>query len=339
MVMGIKKGYLALVMFLMLVLMVGCSSSNETSGNSSGSKDDDKVKIGVTIVSMKTPVYQVMKKSAEAKAKELGVELIWQSAEFDPQVQLNQIQNFVTSGVDAIVIEPADDSAAHQHVKLAKDAGIPVVNLEYYIKGADTDLRIVGDSVKVGELQVNSFIEEWGDKPAKAVILSGTSGSEVAESITKGNKNAIEKNKNIELLSQQYHNNWDQQLAMNTMENMLVKYKNDIQVVFANNDSMIMGAYKAAQNAGVADKIIFYGSDNNQDVVEEILKDAPIRTVDKGAFLQGERIIEGALKVANEEEVPYDVVIDDIPVWYTPISLVNKDNLDAAKGKFPELFK
>lgn len=64
-----------------------------------------------------------------------------------------------------------------------------------------------------------------------------------------------------------------------------------------------------------------------------------MKVVDRGAIIQGERIVEAAVKLAKGEPVSYDVVIDGVPVWYTPIAMVSKDNLEPAKKKYPELFK
>jgi len=338
-----KKARFGFVSFAIgLLLVSGCGTQQQEAGQSgqaAGAKNGDKIVIGVTNTTLGGSVYQTMKTAAEEKAKELGVEVIWQSAENDPSTQHNQVQNFIAQGVDVVVIEPAVSNAATELVALTKQAGIPVINLEDLIVGAPTDLRIVGDSVKVGEMQVEDFLKAWGDKPANVVILSGSKGNEGAENITKGNYNMINQHKNLQVVANQYHANWDSQLAMNTMENVLVKYKNDIHVVFANNDGLITGAMKAAENSGVLDKIIFYGADNDKNIVEDIVKGAPVTTVDKSAFLQGQRVVEAAIKLAKGEKPQSDTVIDGTPYWYTPLSIVNKDNLDVAKQKYPELFK
>ncbi|WP_200331243.1 substrate-binding domain-containing protein [Leucobacter sp. L43] len=322
------------------VLAAGLLPACATGGAASGGADaDDQIVIGVTNTSMKTPVYEVMREAALEKAEELGAEVIWQSAEFDANAQLSQVQNMIAEGIDVLVIEPVDNNAAAQHVQLALDAGIPVVNLEYYIEGADLSLRIVADSEAVGELQVQTFVDNWdGSGEANAVILSGTSGSEIADSITAGNEKGIEDAGNINVVAQQNHNNWDQELALKTMENVLLRENNDVQVVFANNDEMILGAYRAAQQAGVADDIIFVGSDHDEMVVQAILDGANMFTVDKGARTQGERITEGAIAVAKGEEIPQDEVIDDIPVWWTPVAVVDSENLELSEAKFPQLF-
>jgi D-xylose transport system substrate-binding protein len=320
-------------------LTVGCTAAAGDATAGGGEASADKIVIGVTNTSMKTPVYEVMREAALEKAEEMGAEVIWQSAEFDANAQLSQVQNMISQGIDVLVIEPVDNNAAAQHVQLARDAGIPVVNLEYYIEGADLALRIVADSEAVGALQVQTFLDHWEGGDANAVILSGTSGSEIAETITQGNEGAIEAAGNIDVVAQQYHNNWDQELALKTMENVLLRENNDIQVVFANNDEMILGAYRAAQQAGVADDIIFVGSDHDEMVVKAILDGANMYTIDKGARIQGERIVEGAIAVAEGGDIPQDEVIDDIPVWWTPVAVVDSENLELSKAKFPALFE
>lgn len=271
--------FLALCLILSLLsLLAGCGGSEQATKPGTGDSRSGKkgqLVIGVTNMTMKESVYHFMKAAAEKKAKELGVKLIWQSSENDPQKQLSQVENFIAMGVDAIVIEPARSDAAVPMVKRAKDAGIPVVNLEARIKGIKTDLRIGADCVRIGEMQVEDFVKSYGDKPANVVILSGTKGDETAEDITKGNLNAIKRHPNIKVVMQQYHLEWDRQLAMNTMQNALVKTNKNIQAVFANNDTMAHGAMKAAEEAGVRDKIMFYGADNDKDSVEEILKGPP----------------------------------------------------------------
>jgi ABC-type sugar transport system substrate-binding protein len=89
----------------------------------------------------------------------------------------------------------------------------------------------------------------------------------------------------------------------------------------------------------VADDIIFVGSDHDEMVVKAILDGANMYTIDKGARIQGERIVEGAIAVAEGGDIPQDEVIDDIPVWWTPVAVVDSENLELSKAKFPALFE
>ncbi|MGG1662051.1 sugar ABC transporter substrate-binding protein [Brevibacillus sp. NRS-1366] len=333
-----KSGKLLFMLILVLLITVGCSEQQTSTGN------QNKIRIGVTNMTMKESVYYFMKKGAEDKAKELGVDLIWQSSENDPSIQLNQVQDFVAQGADVIAIEPARSDAAQPHVRLAHDADIPVINFGAQIRGEKTELRITEDMYKVGAAQVEDFAKVWGDKQANVVILSGTKGDELADSSTHGVLDTLKKFPQYKIIVQQAHMNWDRQLAMNTMENALTKFKNDITVVFANNDTMAHGAIKAAENAGVKDKILFYGADADQDSIE-LLKTgmSNLKVFEKNPYLQGTRIVEAAVKLARGEAVTTDGTFkageNEIPIWWTPIQLIDKDSLEPMKTKYPALFK
>ncbi len=341
-----KFTYVIGMMCFLLVLMAGCGEGEEGTSADAGTvgKSADKIVIGVTNMTLKESVYHFMRDAAVEKAKELGVDIVWQSSENDPTTQYNQVENFVAQGVDVIVIEPARSDASDKHVKLAQDAGIPVINLEALVQGVEMELRITADSYKVGVAQVEDFAKEWGDKPANVVILSGTKGDEAADTITQGVVETLEKYPQYKVVVQQAHANWDRQLALNTMENALTKYNKDIQVVFSNNDTMAHGAMKAAENAGVKDDLFYYGADADKDSIELMVKGIQnFKVVDKGSQLQGERVVEAAVKIVKGEEVPHDEVLKtgefETPIWWTPLEMISKDNLEPMKKKYPELFK
>ena len=111
-----------------------------------------------------------MQKAAEEKAKELGVELLFQSCELNAATQKSQIETMLGQGIDVLVIEPADADSMAVTAQMARDQGIPVINLEQRMSGFDSDLWIVGDSYKVGEIQVEEFVKVWGDEPANIAV-------------------------------------------------------------------------------------------------------------------------------------------------------------------------
>lgn len=344
---NLKLASLLVAIILMLGMFAGCASTPTTAAAAATDAAattavaaGERISIAVTNMTLKESVYKYMQEAATKKAAELGVDLIWQSCENDPQVQLNQVQDFIAKGVDVIVIEPARSDAAVPMVKAANEAGIKVINLEAEIKGIPTEMRIVADSYKVGVLQAEDFINNvWDKKPANVVIASGTKGDEVAETITKGVVDTLATQKDITIVASQALEGWDRQLAMNMMQDALAKFDNNIQAVFANNDTMALGAMKAAEGAGVKDKIWFYGADHDADSVKAILAGDNLKVVDKGAIKQGERIVEAAIAVAKGEAISEVQDVNGVKIWFTPIALVQKDALDLAKGKYPDLFK
>ena len=71
-----------------------------------------------------------------------------------------------------------------------------------------------------------------------------------------------------------------------------------------------------------------------------IIDGKKMRTIDKGAVLQGERMVEVTKMLVNGEDIPVDTEIDGVPVWYTPTTIVTPENIEEVSGpKFPNLFK
>lgn len=353
--MKLKFASLFVIFALMMTVLAGCASTSTTAAPAATTAaaaettaapaattaaSGDKIKIGVTHMTLKESVYQFMADAAKAKADEMGVELLWQSCENDPQVQLDQVHNFLAQGVDVVVIEPARSDAAVPMVRACEDAGVPVINLEAEIKGAATDLRIVGDSYLVGVMQAEDFINNvWDKKPINAAIASGTKGDEVAESITKGVTDTLAKYPDITVVASQALEGWDRQLALNMLQDALAKFDNNIGVVFANNDTMALGAMKAAEQAEVDKNMWFYGGDHDMDAAKAIIAGANFKTVDKGAILQGQRIVEAAVAIAKGESIPDVEEVNGVKIWFTPVRLVEASDLSLAKEKFPELFQ
>lgn len=334
-------GALTVGMCLSLIACGTQSNSDDTSASGSTAGTGDKVKVGIAIQTLKANVYTMMQKSAVQKAEEMGVDLLFQSCELNAATQKNQIETMMGQGIDVLIIEPADADSMAATAQMVRDQGIKVINMEQRINGFDSDLWIVGDSYKVGQLQVEKFVEVWGtDKPAKMVLLCGTAGDEIAESISRGVRETAAKYDNIELVVDQQVAEWDRQKAMNYMEDAITKTGGAIDVVVANNDNMALGAYKAAENSGIADKMWFIGADNDEEFDNMILADKQFMTVDKGALIEGERLIEAANMLAIGEAPPFDTMDGEMPVWYTPVEMVQKDNIKEISGpKFPNLFK
>lgn len=346
-----SKRFRLLSMFMVSAMLVlsftGCApkAATPTDSTDSAATEDQaaekKVKIGVVVQTLQANVYVVMKDNAVKKAEELGDELIFQDSNLNAATQKNQVENMMAQGIDVLVMEPADAASMAVTAQAVRDAGKKVINLEQRISNFKADLWIVADSFKVGEMQVESFVKVWGtEKPANIVLLPGTVGDEVAESITKGVESAVAKYPNLKIVYKQNVQDWDRQKAMNYMEDAMVKQGGKIDAVIANNDGMMLGALKAAENADVSDRMWFIGADNDLETNQAILAGKNVMTVDKGAIVQGQRIAEAAHMLANGQTPPSDAVLDGIPVWYTPIQQVTKDTAKEVSGpKYPELFQ
>ena len=121
---------LLLVLILSLSL-VACSSN--TGGKSTGRSKE----IGLVISTQTNPFFVSLKEGAEAKAKELGVEIIVLDSQDDPAKEISNMEDLITKGVDLILVNPTDSEAVVNSVRAANDAKIPVITLDRASNGGE----------------------------------------------------------------------------------------------------------------------------------------------------------------------------------------------------------
>ena len=94
-------------------------------------------KVGLAVANLQANFFNQIKQSVEAEAKKRGIEVITVDAKGDGPTQVNQIQDLLTQNIGALIYIPAGAAAATVPVKLAKNAGVPVVNVDRNAEGAD----------------------------------------------------------------------------------------------------------------------------------------------------------------------------------------------------------
>lgn len=187
----------------------------------------------------------------EAFSAENGFELVFNAADNKPEAQIAAVRSFINQGVDAIVIAPIVEDGWDDVLKEAQEAGIPVI-LEDRTVTASDDLYAtwVGlDFKKEGETAGKWAAETFGDTPTNMVVLEGTTGSAPANDRAEGFASAIEGTGITTLDSQT--GNFTRADGKTVMEGFLQKYGSDIDLVYAHNDDMALGAIDAIEAAGL----------------------------------------------------------------------------------------
>jgi ABC-type sugar transport system substrate-binding protein len=186
-----------------------------------------------------------------AFSAENGFELVFNAADNDPAAQITAVRNFINQGVDAIVIAPIVEDGWDDVLQEAKDAGIPVI-LEDRTVSASDDLFAawVGLDFKTEGIYAGEWAaEEFGDTPTKMVVLEGTTGSAPANDRADGFNEAIEGTA-IETIDSQT-GDFTRDGGKTVMEGFIAKYGIDgIDLVYAHNDDMGLGAIEAIEAAG-----------------------------------------------------------------------------------------
>ena len=225
--------------------MTGCA------GGAGGGGDDDVITVGFAQTGSESGWRAANTESMKtAFSAENGFELVFNAADNKIEAQIAAVRSFINQGVDAIVIAPIVEDGWDDVLNEAKEAGIPVI-LEDRTVTASDDLYAtwVGlDFKKEGTTAGEWAAAEFGDTPTNLVVLEGTTGSAPANDRAEGFAAAIEGTA-IETLDSQT-GNFTRADGKTVMEGFLQKYGDTIDLVYAHNDDMALGAIDAIEAAG-----------------------------------------------------------------------------------------
>src|ERR1043165_1301801 len=122
-------------------------------------KPGEPVYIGFSMDTLKEERWQRDKALVKAKADEVGADLDVQVANGDDAVQTKQCDNFLTKGVDVLIVAPHNGDIAASIVEKAHAAGVPVISYDRLIKNSDVDLYVSHQVVKIGEMQADYAVK------------------------------------------------------------------------------------------------------------------------------------------------------------------------------------
>jgi len=319
--MSVKK-VLSVVFALTMILamLAGCAVPAAPAAAPAGEAAPaagDTIKIGVT---MKfddlwlTTMRDAMKAYGDSQE---GVEVIFVDSKEDVAVQLGQVENFVSQGLDAIVVVAANTDATDPMTQAAAEAGIPLI----YVNRKPSNMPEQGaayvgsNSIDAGIFQMEWIAEKLGGK-GNIVIMNGQLDQEAAQMRTAGVKQVAEKFPDINIIREDT-GNWDRAQGLALMENWLAS-GDQIDAVASNNDEMAIGALSAIEAAGKLGEIIVGGVDASPDALAEMDKGRLDVTVFQNAVGQGEGGIQTAIAMARGEAVE--------PIVWIPFELVTPDN-------------
>lgn len=300
-------------------MLAGCGSDNggsdskaDTETSAAAESSDGTYKIAMC-QQHQTNAYQIsITDAAKAKAKELGVDITIFDANQDAQTQINQIEQCISQGYDAILFEPVDPDGLGAAAQEAVDAGIVVMNVVSTCTNWE-DLGISafsgGDNTAAGEMQMRAVAEAMGGKGTIAV-LTGPSGDSTALARYEGYQNVLKDYPDINI-AVEADCAWDTAQAQSTVESWLSAYKLD--AIVCENDGMAVGAGNAA---GANSGIVITGIDATPDGIEAILDGRMTGTVSQDAPAQGANAVETAVKLLKGEKLENNMITPE-NIWIT----------------------
>ena len=140
------------VLLAFSVILFGCQTKTIR-------QNKGKIRIGFSMDSLQLERWQRDRDLFTKRAKELGAEVLVQSADGNDAVQVRQAENLLTQGVDVLVVVPHNGEIAGSIVESAKRQKVPVLSYDRIIRSSDVDFYVSFDNVKVGELQAKYLLE------------------------------------------------------------------------------------------------------------------------------------------------------------------------------------
>lgn len=287
---------------------------------------DDKIVIGFSQIGAESEWRTANTNDVKAAAERAGVELKFSDAQQKQENQIRAIRTFISQKVDVIGFVPIVETGWDNVLREAKRAKIPVVVMDRDLKVSDDSLytaKIGTDSAEEGRRAfkwIDEYVTKNNVKPRNGgdtiniVVLEGTVGASAAVGRTKGFNEAFNASSNkgkYKILASQT-GDFTRQKGQEVMESFLKTYRNDIDVLFAQNDDMALGAIQAIEAAGLkpAKDIIIVGADAVKGMFQAMIEGKANATVECNP-LQGDLFFETCKKILNGESVPKSVYVDE----------------------------
>jgi D-xylose transport system substrate-binding protein len=319
------------------VFMVSCTGSVKTNANGgtneSKSVSGKKVRIGLSMDTLKEERWQKDRDLFTRRAEELGAEVIVQSADGNDETQVKQAESLFTQGIDVLVVIPHNAEVAGTIVNSARRQNIPVVSYDRLIRNSEPDLYISFDNVKVGEMQAKYLL----DKAPRGnyILIGGAPTDNNAKLFRQGQMNilqpAIDRG-DIKIVADQWSRDWLPDEALKHTENALTQVNNDVVAVVASNDGTAGGVVQALIAQGLAGKVYVSGQDADLAALQRIVEGKQSMSVYKPISQLAPRAAEAAVALARKEKISTTRAVNngriEVPSILLEPIIVEKSNVD-----------
>ena len=278
--MKLLKSYLSLVLAISSIFLLNsCRLKDRTKLKSHNtveigyvSKIDlSNIKVGYCTPSLNAPYYMVLSEEIKKNVESYGMKFLSADGQDDIAKQITAVEDMVASGVNILIVNPLDPLAMVTAVNSAVKAGIPVFTIDSGIDPtAEITSGVQADNVGNGFLIGAWMAGKAGKTDVNAAIISGKQGNPVGQMKRMGFvQGFIETqlrtlgNSNLKIVSQGW-GNWTNNGGLKAMEDILVAHP-EVNVLFAENDAMAMGALKTIKEAGMAGKVLIAGVDGQKE--------------------------------------------------------------------------
>lgn len=273
--------------------------------------------IGVALASDLNPFYIAMKRGIQERAKELGVDVVFVTANEDVAKQVDGIQDLVARKVDGILASPIDSVAVASAYAAAAKAGIPVISIARHANTPAQSAFVSMDEPKIGADTANWIAKRIGGK-GKIAMITGPAGAETFRAIAGGFDTALKAYPGITVV---YRKDaaLTREMGLKLAEDALVAHP-DLVAIYAANDELALGAAQAVSAAGKKDQVVITGMNGIPPAIKAVQSGSLGMTVELNPVAWG--------KLGVDTMVNYLKGIKPAGVVSTQTVLIDKSNVD-----------
>ena len=300
-----KKGtFLLLTTLAASLVFAGCASGGQSTSDTGGGEDSGKLVIGFSNVTSESPFYTALTDAAKAEAEKQGAEIIVMDAQNNIEKQNADVQDMITKGIDVLILNPTNPSAVTPALEAAKQANIQVITVD-----RPTESKVAAfvgrDNKAMGEIagkQAVSLLGGEGQAKGKVIEIQGDAGGKVMMDRHDGFHAVVDKEPGITVVEGPY-SDYVRAKAVKAFQDLL-QANPDVNLVYAHNDDMALGALQVLEQNNMLDQVKIVGIDGLSEAVKAIIDGKYSATVFNDPGKMGAMAVDTALKVAKGEQVP-----------------------------------
>jgi fructose transport system substrate-binding protein len=333
----------AVLAALSVVVLAACGDDDSSGSASAGDGGGEDILIGLITKTETNPFFVKMKEGAQAKAKELGVELQTAAGkkDGDNETQVQAVENLIAAGAKGILITPNDSKAIVPSLDKARQAGLLVIALDTQTEPPDAaDATFATDNFKAGELIGQWAAAKFEGKDAKIAMLDlNPEGVSVDVQRDQG----FLKGFGIDVKDESQIGDEDdprivghdvtdgaEEGGRTAMENLLQKDPG-INLVYTINEPAAAGAYEALKAAGKEQDVTIVSVDGGCPGVENVKSGAIGATSQQYPLKMASLGVEAVVEFANSDEKPEPS--PGLDFFNTGVELITDEPVDGVSSK------
>ncbi|CBA15458.1 ABC transporter substrate-binding protein [Xanthomonas albilineans] len=309
---GMRAAMLGMLAMLGLALG-GCSGGGKDAGKASG-----QITVGFSQVGAESEWRTANTASIKQAIADAGMKLKFSDAQQKQENQIKALRSFIAQRVDVIAFSPVVESGWETVLREAKAANIPVVLTDRAVKVSDQSLYVtligsdfVEEGRKAGRWLLQQSPLKDGDQPVRIVELQGTVGSAPAIDRMRGFKEVIAGNPRFQVVRSQ-SGDFTRAKGKEVMEAFLKAEGRHIDVVYAHNDDMAIGAIQAIEEAGLkpGKDILVISIDGVKGAFEAMQAGKLNVTVECNPLL-GPQLVQAIREIKAGKSLPKRIVVQE----------------------------